>query len=72
MLHTASLVPGPRWSFQDEINADLAKVFRGEGRRLDIFAWLFPHINSKGYFYWFKAFQLQVDQWIDSSKQEKE
>jgi lysophospholipase L1-like esterase len=52
--------------------ADFAKVFRGEGRRLDIFSWLFPHLNSKGYYYWFKAFQPQVDQWINSSKQEKE
>lgn len=52
--------------------ADFAKVFRGEGRRLDIFSWLFPHLNSKGYFYWFKAFQPQVDQWIYASKQEKE
>lgn len=31
--------------------ADFAKVFRGEGRRLDIFSWLFPHLNSKGYYY---------------------
>ena len=46
--------------------ADFAKVFRGEGRRLDIFSWLFPHLNSKGYYYWFTAFQPQVDQWIDS------
>ena len=48
--------------------ADFAKVFRGEGRRLDIFSWLFPHLNSKGYFYWFKAFQPQIDQWIYASK----
>lgn len=42
--------------------ADFAKVFRGEGRRLDIFSWLFPHLNSKGYYYWFRAFQPEVDQ----------
>jgi hypothetical protein len=47
--------------------ADFAKVFRGEGRRLDIFSWLFPHLNSKGYYYWFIAFQPEVDQWIESN-----
>jgi len=41
--------------------ADFAKVFRGEGRRLDIFSWLFPHLNSKGYYYWFTAFRPEVD-----------
>lgn len=41
--------------------ADFAKVFRGEGRRLDIFSWLFPHLNSKGYYYWFIAFRPEVD-----------
>jgi len=46
--------------------ADFAKVFRNEGRRLDIFSWLFPHLNSKGYYYWFTAFQPEVDQWIES------
>lgn len=46
--------------------ADFAKVFNGEGRRLDIFSWLFPHLNSKGYYYWFTAFQPEVDKWIDS------
>ncbi len=46
--------------------ADFAKVFNGEGRRLDIFSWLFPHLNSKGYEYWFKAFQPEVDQLFDS------
>ena len=46
--------------------ADFAKVFRGEGRRLDIFSWLFPHLNSKGYYYWFTAFQPEIDQLIDS------
>lgn len=47
--------------------ADFAKVFNGEGRRLDIFSWLFPHLNSKGYYYWFTAFQPEVDKWIDSN-----
>ncbi len=42
--------------------ADFARVFNGEGRRLDIFSWLLPHLNSKGYFYWFRAFQPEVDQ----------
>jgi GDSL-like Lipase/Acylhydrolase family len=46
--------------------ADFAKVFRNEGRRLDIFSWLFPHVNSKGYYYWFTAFQPEVDTWIES------
>src|SRR6266542_2269604 len=46
--------------------ADFAKVFRNEGRRLDIFSWLFPHLNSKGYYYWFTAFQPEVDKWIES------
>jgi hypothetical protein len=45
--------------------ADFAKVFRGEGRRLDIFSWLFPHLNSKGYYYWFVAFQPEVDKLMD-------
>jgi hypothetical protein len=47
--------------------ADFAKVFRGEGRRLDIFSWLFPHVNSRGYYYWFTAFRPEVDKWIDSN-----
>jgi lysophospholipase L1-like esterase len=42
--------------------ADFASVFNGEGRRLDIFSWLLPHLNSKGYYYWFRAFQPEVDQ----------
>jgi hypothetical protein len=46
--------------------ADFAKVFNGEGRRLDIFSWLFPHLNSRGYYYWFLAFQPEVDQVVDS------
>lgn len=49
--------------------ADFAKVFNSQGRRLDIFSWLFPHLNSKGYYYWFMAFQPEVDKWIDSINQ---
>ena len=45
--------------------ADFARVFRGEGRRLDIFSWLFPHLNSKGYDYWFRAFKPEVDKVFD-------
>jgi lysophospholipase L1-like esterase len=47
--------------------ADFARVFREEGRRLDIFSWLFPHLNSKGYYYWFRAFQPEVDKLMDFS-----
>jgi len=43
------------------MRADFAAIFRGEGRRLDIFSWLPPHLNSKGYGYWFKALQPKVD-----------
>jgi lysophospholipase L1-like esterase len=46
--------------------ADFARVFTGAGRRLDIFSWLFPHLNSKGYYYWFTAFQPEVDRVLDS------
>ena len=45
--------------------ADFARVFNGDGRRLDIFSWLFPHLNSKGYSYWFRAFQPEVDKVFD-------
>ena len=43
------------------MRADFASVFNGEGRRLDIFSWLPPHLNSKGYGYWFQAFKPKVD-----------
>jgi len=46
--------------------ADFARVFTGAGRRLDIFSWLFPHLNSTGYYYWFTAFQPEVDKVLDS------
>jgi lysophospholipase L1-like esterase len=42
--------------------ADFARIFSHEGRRLDIFSWLPPHLNSKGYVYWFLAFKPAVDQ----------
>jgi hypothetical protein len=41
--------------------ADFAAVFNGAGRRLDIFSWLPPHLNDKGYGYWFEAFRPAVD-----------
>lgn len=45
--------------------ADFARVFAGEGRRLDIFSWLLPHLNSRGYHYWFLAFRPEVDRVVD-------
>ena len=42
--------------------ADFAHIFTHDGRRLDIFSWLPPHLNSKGYAYWFLAFRPAVDQ----------
>lgn len=41
--------------------ADFARIFNHEGRRLDLFSWLLPHLNSKGYAYWFLAFKPGVD-----------
>ncbi len=49
--------------------ADFGAVFGGEGRRLDIFSWLPPHLNSRGYGYWFEAFQPQIDQLIGGRSQ---
>jgi len=43
------------------LRADFATVFGGAGRRLDIFSWLPPHLNSRGYAYWFEAFRPKVD-----------
>ncbi len=43
------------------LRADVRAIFNGEGRRLDIFSWLPPHLNSKGYGYWFEAFKPKVD-----------
>lgn len=54
VLHEVADAHGVIW-------ADFASVFNGEGRRLDIFSWLPPHLNSRGYYYWFKAFQPKVD-----------
>jgi lysophospholipase L1-like esterase len=42
--------------------ADFARIFNHQGRRLDIFSWLPLHLNSKGYAYWFLAFQPGIDQ----------
>lgn len=33
------------------MRADFGAIFKGEGRRLDIFSWLPPHLNSNGYGY---------------------
>ena len=38
-----------------------ADVKASLGRRLDVFSWMPPHLNSKGYGYWFEAFKPQVD-----------
>jgi hypothetical protein len=43
------------------LRADIYAVLNGEGRRLDIFSWLPPHLNSRGYEYWFRAFQPKID-----------
>jgi hypothetical protein len=45
MLHTASLVPGSRWSFQDEISADLTdqQLRHIPSARLHSIAWLLWH-----------------------------
>jgi hypothetical protein len=45
--------------------ADFARAFNGEGRRLDIFSWLPPHLNSRGYGYWYGAFVPAVDHIVD-------
>jgi hypothetical protein len=46
MLHTASLAPGSRWSFQDEISADLTEeqLRQVPSSRLHSIAWLLWHI----------------------------
>jgi hypothetical protein len=46
MLHTASLVPSSRWSFQDEISADLTdeELRQIPSGRLHSIAWLLWHI----------------------------
>lgn len=45
--------------------ADFAGVFRGEGRRLDVFAGDFHHLNGRGYGYWFGAFRPGLDTIVD-------
>jgi lysophospholipase L1-like esterase len=49
------------------LRADFASVFNNQGRRLDIFSWLPPHLNSKGYGYWFEAFRPEVDRVLERS-----
>jgi len=46
MLHTTSLVPGSRWSFQDEISADLTddQLRHIPSGKLHSIAWLLWHI----------------------------
>lgn len=51
--------------------ADFAHIFNNEGHRLDIFSWLFPHLNTKGYAYWFRAFQPGVDTLLQQMKNRK-
>lgn len=40
--------------------ADFAAVF-SRARRLNIFSWLLPHLNSQGYALWFEAFRPPVE-----------
>jgi lysophospholipase L1-like esterase len=49
--------------------ADVRAIFDGKGRRLDIFSWLPPHLNSRGYYYWFLAFQPAVDDVLAGSQE---
>jgi hypothetical protein len=44
--------------------ADFARVFTHDGQRLDIFSWLPPHLNSRGYAYWYLAFKPAVDRML--------
>jgi lysophospholipase L1-like esterase len=41
--------------------ADFATVFETNGRRLDIFSWLPPHLNGRGYGLWVEAFRPHID-----------
>lgn len=41
--------------------ADFATVFNGPGQRLDIFSLLPPHLNDRGYQYWYEAFRPPVE-----------
>jgi lysophospholipase L1-like esterase len=52
------------------LRADFARIFIHEGRRLDVFSWLPPHLNSKGYAYWFLAFQPEVDTILQRMKKQ--
>lgn len=42
--------------------ADVAAVFEGPGRRLDVFSLLPPHLNDLGYQFWADAFRHPLDQ----------
>ncbi len=41
--------------------ADFAAAFTGDGRRLDVFSFLPPHLNDRGYGYWFDAFRPHIE-----------
>lgn len=43
------------------LRADFGAVFTA-ARRADVFSWLFPHLNSRGYEIWFTAFQPRLDE----------
>lgn len=70
------LVPG-RGTYQEVLEqaadasgiprADFASVFKGDGHRLDIFSLLSPHLNDRGYGYWFDAFRPEILAIIDAS-----
>jgi acyl-CoA thioesterase I len=45
--------------------ADFGAILGSSGRRLDIFSWLPPHMNSRGYGYWFQAFRPAVEEVIE-------
>jgi hypothetical protein len=49
--------------------ADFARIFNREGRGRDIFSWLPPHLNSKGYAYWFLAFRPRGDKILERQYQ---
>jgi len=49
------------------LRADFASAFKGPERRLDVFSWLPPHLNSKGYALWFRAFRPQVEVILERS-----
>lgn len=72
----SDLPPFPGREPYQEILAELADargIMRADAhgaltasRRLDIFSWLPPHLNSNGYALWFEAFRPKVDELIGS------